>query len=125
MPFSEWTAYFGIDRCASRSKAKTLLVTGAAVGGFRWSGQDWQDPGCRVVGIAGGADKCARAVVDHYLVLIAAIDYRRGRARADSGNRKLRGSADGVDIIWENVGGEILDAGITAINEHAGSCFAV
>jgi NADPH-dependent curcumin reductase CurA len=93
----------------------TLLVTGAAGAVGSLVGQIGKIKGCRVVGIAGGADKCRRLTEDYGFD--AAIDYR-GKSQAELEQEIAAAAPDGVDIIWENVGGEILDAGITAVNEY-------
>ena len=109
------TAYFGMIDDAKPKPGETLLVTGAAGAVGSLVGQIGKIKGCRVIGIAGGTDKCARLVNDYGFD--AAIDYR-GKSQADLEKEIADAAPDGVDIIWENVGGEILDAGITAINEH-------
>jgi NADPH-dependent curcumin reductase CurA len=109
------TAYFGMIDDGKPKPGETLLVTGAAGAVGSLVGQIGKIKGCRVVGIAGGAEKCARLVEDYGFD--AAIDYR-GKSQADLEKEIAAAAPEGVDIIWENVGGEILDAGITAINEH-------
>jgi NADPH-dependent curcumin reductase CurA len=109
------TAYFGMIDDAKPKQGETLLVTGAAGAVGSLVGQIGKIKGCHVVGIAGGTDKCARLVNDYGFD--AAIDYR-GKNQADLEKEIAAAAPNGVDIIWENVGGEILDAGITAINEH-------
>ncbi|WP_417595714.1 NADP-dependent oxidoreductase [Parasphingorhabdus sp.] len=109
------TAYFGMIDDGQPKAGDTLLVTGAAGAVGSLVGQIGKIKGCRVVGIAGGAEKCARLINDYGFD--AAIDYR-GKSQADLEKEIAEAAPDGVDIIWENVGGEILDAGITAINEY-------
>ena len=76
-------------------------------------GQIAKIKGCRVIGIAGGPDKC-RALVEEF-GFDAAIDYRAGTLR-----KALREYAPGgVDVYFDNVGGEILDAVLTCL-AHAG-----
>tara|TARA_R110001606_G_scaffold3223_5_gene13991 strand:- start:14274 stop:15296 length:1023 start_codon:yes stop_codon:yes gene_type:complete len=109
------TAYFGMIDDGKPKEGDTLLVTGAAGAVGSLVGQIGKIKGCRVVGIAGGADKCRRLTEDYGFD--AAIDYR-GKSQAELEQEIAAAAPDGVDIIWENVGGEILDAGISAINEY-------
>ncbi|WP_367947341.1 zinc-binding dehydrogenase [Sphingopyxis sp. BSNA05] len=109
------TAYFGMIDDGKPKAGDTLLVTGAAGAVGSLVGQIGKIKGCRVIGIAGGADKCRRLTEDYGFD--AAIDYR-GKSQAELEKEIAAAAPDGVDIIWENVGGEILDAGITAINEY-------
>jgi NADPH-dependent curcumin reductase len=77
------------------------------------AGQIAKIKGCRVIGIAGGPEKC-RAVVEEF-GFDAAIDYRTGDLR-----KALREHApDGVDVYFDNVGGEILDTVLTCIARGA------
>src|SRR5690606_22787009 len=68
--------------------------------------------GCRVIGIAGGAEKC-RWIVDE-LGFDAAIDYKT----EDVGAALDRLSPDGIDVNFENVGGEIMDAVFSRLRVH-------
>lgn len=109
------TAYFGMIDDGKPKEGETLLVTGAAGAVGSLVGQIGKIKGCRVVGIAGGADKCAKLVNDYGFD--AAIDYR-GKSQAQLEAEIATAAPDGVDLIWENVGGEIMDAGIASINEY-------
>src|SRR6185437_51225 len=82
----------------------TVVVSAAAGGVGSIAGQIARIRGCRVIGIAGGPEKC-RWIVDE-LGLDAAIDYRAG----DVAQRVKQLAPDGVDVFLDNVGGEILDA---------------
>lgn len=100
---SGFTAYFGLLDVGRAEAGQTVVVSAAAgaVGGI--AGQIARIKGCRVIGIAGGAEKCA-FVVDE-LGFDGAVDYRAGDVR-----KRLRDLApDGVDVFFDNVGGEILD----------------
>lgn len=110
------TAYFGfIDVCEPKA-GDTVLVTGAAGAVGSLVGQIAGIMGCRVIGIAGGADKCAR-LTDRY-GFDAAIDYRgKDVAALDAAIRAA--APGGVDIIFENVGGDILDAGLLNLKNEA------
>jgi len=110
------TAYFGLFEVCKPGKGDTVLVSGAAGAVGSIVGQLAKIHGCRTVGIAGGPEKCAR-LKDRY-GFDAVIDYRGKDVDALS---KAIGEAapDGVDVIFENVGGDILDAGLNNINRHA------
>ena len=98
------------------------MVSGAAGAVGQTVGQLAKIRGCHVVGIAGGPDKC-RWVVEE-LGFDACIDYKApapaGAARWDPVRDGLRQHCpDGVDIYFDNVGGEILDTVLTRINRKA------
>jgi NADPH-dependent curcumin reductase CurA len=107
------TAYFGLLDIGKPQEGETVVVSGAAgaVGGV--VGQIAKLKGCRVVGIAGGAEKCRYVVED--LGFDAAIDYKAGDVSAG-----LREHAPkGIDIYFDNVGGEILDHALAGLARHA------
>ena len=107
------TAYFGILEVGAIEAGETVLVSGAAGATGSLVGQIAKIHGCRVVGIAGGPHKCAHLVDD--LGFDAAIDYKAGRV-----GRPLRSHCpDGVDVFFDNVGGDILDAALGWINLRA------
>jgi hypothetical protein len=106
------TAYFGLLEIGQPKAGETVVVSGAAGAVGQVVGQIAKIKGCRVVGIAGGADKCA------YLRSIgfdAAIDYKHEDVKA-----ALRQHCPkGVDVYFDNVGGEILDIVLTQLAMHA------
>ncbi len=107
------TAYFGLLDIGKPQEGETVVVSGAAgaVGGV--VGQIAKLEGCRVVGIAGGAEKCRYVVED--LGFDAAIDYKAGDVSAG-----LREHAPkGIDVYFDNVGGEILDHALAGLARHA------
>ena len=107
------TAYFGLLDIGRIQPGETVVVSGAAGAVGSIAGQIAKIKGCRAVGIAGGPAKC-RAVVDEF-GFDAAIDYRAGNIR-----RALREHApDGVDVYFDNVGGEILDDVLTRLARAA------
>lgn len=110
------TAYFGlIDVCEPKA-GDTVLVSGAAGAVGSLVGQIAKIKECRTIGIAGGSEKCAR-LTEHY-GFDAAIDYRN--KDVDALDAAIRAAApDGVDIIFENVGGNILDAGLLNLKRGA------
>ncbi|MFE7890321.1 NADP-dependent oxidoreductase [Streptomyces sp. NPDC057412] len=98
------TAYFGLVDIGRPEPGQTVVVSGAAGAVGSVAGQVAKALGCRVVGIAGGEEKC-RLVVDEF-GFDAAIDYRGEDIR-----KALRIHApDGVDVYFDNVGGDVLDA---------------
>lgn len=106
------TAYFGLLEIGQPKAGETVVVSGAAGAVGQVVGQIAKIKGCRVIGIAGGADKCA------YLRSIgfdAAIDYKHEDVKA-----ALRQHCPGgVDVYFDNVGGEILDTVLTQLAMHA------
>jgi NADPH-dependent curcumin reductase len=105
-----WTAYFGLLDVGKPKAGDTVVVSAAsgAVGSI--VGQIAKIKGCHVVGIAGGADKCA--YVKNELGFDACVDYKAGNLAKD-----LKAAAPkGIDVYFENVGGEILDTVLTQMN---------
>ena len=98
------TAYFGLLDIGQPKEGETLVVSAASGGVGQIVGQIGKIKGCRVIGIAGGPEKC-RYIVDE-LGFDAAIDYRA----EDVGARLDELAPDGVDINFEQVGGEIMQA---------------
>ncbi|HEY3959121.1 MAG TPA: NADP-dependent oxidoreductase [Solirubrobacteraceae bacterium] len=107
------TAYFGLLDIGRPAEGETVLVSGAAgaVGGT--VGQIAKLKGARAVGIAGGAEKCAYVVEE--LGFDAVIDYKDGDLKA--GLREH--CPKGIDVYFDNVGGEILDAALSRLARHA------
>jgi NADPH-dependent curcumin reductase CurA len=98
------TAYFGLLDVGAPKAGETVAVSGAAGSTGSFAAQIAKIKGCRVIGIAGGEKKCAW--LRDELGLDEAIDYRKGDVSA-----ALRALAPrGVDVYFDNVGGEILDA---------------
>ena len=111
------TAWYGLVKIIAPKAGETVVVSSAAgaVGGA--VGQLAKARGCRVVGIAGGPEKCAHVVDD--LGFDACIDYRvHGDLKAMSAALKAACPA-GIDGHFENVGGMILDAVLLRSNAHA------
>jgi NADPH-dependent curcumin reductase CurA len=107
------TAYFGLMDIGRPEPGQTVVVSGAAGAVGQTVGQLAKLKGCRVVGIAGGPAKCAW-VVDE-LGFDACIDYKAGPVRAGLKDH----CPDGVDIYFDNVGGEILDAVLAKLARKA------
>ena len=98
------TAYFGLLDIGRPKPGETIVVSAAAGGVGQIVGQIGKIKGCRVIGIAGGAEKC-RYIVDE-LGFDAAIDYKN----EDVAARLDALAPDGVDINFEQVGGPIMEA---------------
>lgn len=107
------TAYFGLLDVGQPKSGETVVVSGAAGAVGQTVGQLARIKGCRVVGIAGGAAKC-RWVVDE-LGFDACIDYKAGPVKD---GLKLH-CPEGVDVYFDNVGGEILDAVLARLKRKA------
>jgi NADPH-dependent curcumin reductase len=107
------TAYFGMTKIGRPFPGDTVVVTGAAGAVGSVVGQIARIGGCRVIGIAGGEEKC-RWLTDE-LGFDAAIDYRAG----DVGRQVRELAPDGIDLLWDNVGGEILDKLLARIAMNA------
>jgi NADPH-dependent curcumin reductase CurA len=98
------TAYFGLHEVGRPKAGETLLVSAAAGATGALVGQLGKLHGCRVVGIAGGPEKCRQLVEE--LGFDAAIDYKGENLMT----RLRQTCANGVDIYFDNVGGRTLDA---------------
>lgn len=97
------TAWIGVNEILKPKAGQTLVVSAASGAVGATVGQLAKRAGCRVVGIAGGAAKCS-AVVKEF-GFDACVDYKAGNLRADL----KAATPDGIDMNFENVGGEILD----------------
>jgi NADPH-dependent curcumin reductase CurA len=107
------TAYFGLIESGQPKAGETVVVSGAAGAVGQTVGQVARQLGCRVVGIAGGKDKCDFVV--EQLGFDACIDYKGGSVK----DGLKQHCPDGVDVYFDNVGGEILDTVLTRINMKA------
>lgn len=107
------TAWYGIRRIISPKAGETIVVSaaGGAVGSV--AGQLGKQAGCRVIGIAGGPEKCRHVVDD--LGLDGCIDYTAGNL-----DSQLAAAApEGIDGYFDNVGGAVLDAVVRRLNTFA------
>jgi hypothetical protein len=107
------TAYFGLLDVGRPRAGDTVVVSGAAGAVGSIAGQIARIKGCRTIGIAGGPEKSRWIVED--LGFDDSIDYK-----AQDVSGALRDSApDGVDVFFDNVGGDILDAVLTRLARGA------
>lgn len=107
------TAYFGLTELGKPKAGETLVVAAASGAVGSVVGQIAKIKGLRVVGIAGGAKKCR--YVQEELHFDACIDYKAGNLEAE-----LQAACpDGIDIYFENVGGEVTRAVAPLLNEGA------
>ena len=107
------TAYFGLLDVGALQEGDTVAISGAAGAVGTVAGQIAKIKGCRVIGIAGGPEKCGMLVDE--LGFDAAVDYRSEDVR-----KALRRHApDGLDVYFDNVGGAILDAALANLAMHA------
>ncbi len=104
------TAYFGLLDVARPKEGETVVVSAAAGAVGSIVGQIAKIHGCRAVGIAGGEEKCAH--VTGTLGFDACVDYKAGNLATD-----LEAACpDGINVHYENVGGDILDAVLPRMN---------
>jgi NADPH-dependent curcumin reductase CurA len=107
------TAYFGLLDVGRPQAGETVLVSAAAGAVGSIAAQIAKLKGCRVVGVAGGAEKCA-SLLDEF-GLDAAIDYR-GKTLPELTAAVREAAPAGVDLFFDNVGGVHLDAALDCLN---------
>nr|WP_265242111.1 NADP-dependent oxidoreductase [Muriicola sp. Z0-33] len=107
------TAYFGILEVGKIKEGDIVVVSGAAGAVGSIVGQIAKIKGCTVIGIAGGADKCKYIVEE--LGFDAAIDYKN----EDVKSRLKEECPKGLDVYFDNVGGEILNIALGRLRMHA------
>lgn len=106
------TAYFGLEDVGKPQAGETVVVSGAAGATGSVVGQLAKLKGCRVIGIAGSPEKCAWL---GELGFDDAIDYH-----AEDVSKRLKELCpNGIDVFWDNVGGEILEAALSRLALHA------
>ena len=107
------TAYFGLLDVGKPQEGETVVVSGAAGATGTMVGQIAKIKGCHVIGIAGGPQKC-RYLVDE-LGFDVAIDYK-----AENVYKALKQHCpEGIDVYFDNVGGEILESALAQLRLHA------
>ncbi|HEY5107532.1 MAG TPA: NADP-dependent oxidoreductase [Caulobacteraceae bacterium] len=105
------TAYFGLIECGAPRAGETVVVSAAGGSVGSLVGQIAAIKGCRTVGIAGGAAKCEMLKAE--LGYDEAVDYKAGDTRA------LRAACpDGIDVYFDNVGGDVLEACLFNMKLH-------
>lgn len=104
------TAYIGLLDIGQPKPGETVVVSAASGAVGSVVGQLARIRGCRAVGIAGGPDKC-RYVVEE-LGFEACVDYKAGRVAEDL----QKAAPNGIDVCFENVGGEIFDTALGLLN---------
>jgi NADPH-dependent curcumin reductase CurA len=107
------TAYFGLLETGQPMAGDTVVVSAAAGAVGAVAGQIAKIKDCRVVGIAGGEEKCR--YIKNELGFDAAIDYKR----EEIDQALQQKCPKGIDVYFDNVGGEILDAVLARINRGA------
>ena len=107
------TAYFGVTDVLKAKAGETLVISAAAGAVGSIAGQVAKQRGARVIGIAGGPEKCRWLTED--LGFDAAIDYKN----EDVGEALDRLAPNGIDLNFENVGGDIMIAVWNRLNVHA------
>ena len=107
------TAYFGLLDVGEPKEGETVVISGAAGATGSVAGQIAKIKGCRVIGIAGGTKKCNWLTEEANFD--AAIDYKS--ANLAETLREL--CPNGIDMVFDNVGGEFLDTALTLINMNA------
>ncbi|MDO9335045.1 MAG: NADP-dependent oxidoreductase [Caulobacter sp.] len=106
------TAYFGLLECGQPKAGETVVVSAAAGSVGVFVGQIAKLKGCRVVGIAGGAAKCQ--LLKDELGFDEAVDYKGGDLR-----KALKAACpNGIDVYFDNVGGDVLEACLFGMNTH-------
>lgn len=106
-------AWYGFNQIMAAAAGETVVVSAASGAVGSVVGQLARLRGCRVVGIAGGPEKCDYVV--NQLGFDACVDYKAGNLEADL----AAATPDGVDAIFENVGGACLDAALARTNAFA------
>jgi hypothetical protein len=107
------TAYFGLNRVGKPKSGETLVVSAASGAVGTVVGQLGKIYGCKVIGIAGGPEKCA--YVKDILEFDDCIDYKAGNLNQDLEDV----CPNGIDIYFENVGGEVTRAIAPLLNKSA------
>ncbi len=106
------TAYFGLLEVGRPTPGETVVVSAASGSVGHLVGQIAKAAGCRVIGVTGSADKCA-LLVDR-LGFDAAVDHRDPAFRA----RFKEATGDGIDVYFDNTGGDILGAALRRMRPH-------
>ncbi len=108
------TAWYGLNQIIEPKAGETIVVDAASGAVGSMVGQLAKAKGCRAVGIAGGAEKCA--YVEQELGFDACIDYKAHRGFDALAAALDKAAPQGVDGLFENVGGPILDVVLSRMN---------
>ncbi|MEM6887910.1 MAG: NADP-dependent oxidoreductase [Pseudomonadota bacterium] len=108
-----YTAYAGLLEIGEPKEGETVVVAAASGPVGATVGQIAKIKGCRVVGVAGGSDKCAHVVEN--LGFDACIDHKAG----DVAKELKAACPDGIDVYFENVGGKVLYGVLPLLNSFA------
>ena len=108
------TAYCGLFEIGMPKVGETVLVSAASGAVGQVVGQLAKQAGCRVVGVAGGTQKCT--FVQDTLGFDVCVDYKAG---GDLGDALAAACPDGVDVYFDNVGGPVTDAAVLQLNTWA------
>lgn len=106
-------AWYGLNQIMQPRPGETVVVSAASGAVGSVVGQLARLRGCRAVGIAGGPEKCAYVVNE--LGFDACVDYKAGKLAEDL----AAATPDGIDAIFENVGGVVFDAALARTNDYA------
>ncbi|HEY0710795.1 MAG TPA: NADP-dependent oxidoreductase [Polyangia bacterium] len=104
------TAWYGINKICAPKAGETLVVSAASGAVGSVAGQLAKQAGCRVVGIAGGSEKCS--YVREVLGFDAVVDHRA----SDAAGALAAATPQGIDCVFENVGGPLFDAALARMN---------
>ncbi|MFC7517718.1 NADP-dependent oxidoreductase [Herbaspirillum sp. GCM10030257] len=104
------TAWYGLTQIMQPKEGETIVVSAASGAVGSVVGQLAKVRGCRAVGIAGGKEKCDYVVNE--LGFDACVDYKAGNLVEDL----AKATPNGIDAIFENVGGEVFDAALARMN---------
>jgi len=104
------TAWYGLTQIMQPKEGETIVVSAASGAVGSVVGQLAKVRGCRAIGIAGGKEKCDYVVNE--LGFDACIDYKAGNLVEDL----AKATPDGIDAIFENVGGQVFDAALARMN---------
>ena len=107
------TAYFGLFDVGRIAAGETVVISSAAGAVGSVAGQIARLSGCKVIGIAGGADKCRYLIEE--LGFDGAVDYKQGDVYA----QLKRLCPEGIDVYFDNVGGDMLDAAMLLLKKRA------
>lgn len=104
------TAWYGLTQIMQPKEGETIVVSAASGAVGSVVGQLAKERGCRAVGIAGGKEKCDYVINE--LGFDACVDYKAGNLLEDL----AKATPNGIDAIFENVGGQVFDAALARMN---------